>query len=78
MAMQMEVYIGLLVFAGYVLFDTQVIVERASAGDFDSVKHAMDLFVDFFSIVVRLMVILMNKEQQRKEREERERRRKRN
>lgn len=32
-------YLGLLVFAGYVLFDTQLVVERASAGDMDNIQH---------------------------------------
>jgi len=31
--------------AGYVVYDTQLIVERAHAGEFDVVRHAMDLFV---------------------------------
>jgi FtsH-binding integral membrane protein len=71
---EVELYLGLLVFSGYVLFDTQLIVERASAGDMDHVKHALDLFVDAVAILVRVMVILI-KNQEKKERDERRKRR---
>lgn len=51
----------------------QLIVERASAGDMDHVKHALDLFVDAVAILVRVLVILMKnaekKEQKRKRRD---------
>lgn len=66
-------YLGLLVFAGYVLFDTQLVVERASAGDFDQIQHALDLFVDFMAIAVRVLIILM-KNQEEKEKQRRRRR----
>jgi FtsH-binding integral membrane protein len=61
------------VFAGYVLFDTQLVVERASAGDMDQVQHALDLFVDFMAIAVRVLIILL-KNQERKQQQERSRR----
>ena len=34
----------------------QLIIERAYAGDKDHVKHALDLFVDFAAIFVRILV----------------------
>ena len=37
----------------------QVIVEKAYAGDTDHIKHALDLFVDFAAIFVRLVIILL-------------------
>eukprot|EP00271_Cylindrocystis_brebissonii_P012827 TRINITY_DN32335_c0_g1_i1.p1 TRINITY_DN32335_c0_g1~~TRINITY_DN32335_c0_g1_i1.p1 ORF type:complete len:253 (-),score=59.58 TRINITY_DN32335_c0_g1_i1:406-1164(-) len=67
---QIETYGGLLVFVGYVLFDTQVIIERASKGDMDYVKHALDLFVDFVSIFVRVLVILMKNAAAKEEKKE--------
>lgn len=43
---------------GYVVYDTQMIVERCEAGDTDSLRHALDVFVDFCAIFVRLLVSL--------------------
>ena len=34
----------------------QLIIERAYAGEKDHVKHALDLFVDFAAIFVRILV----------------------
>ena len=51
---------------GFVLYDTQKIVEKSRNGDRDFILHAMDLFIDFLSIFKRLLVILMDKESQNK------------
>ena len=40
---------GLAMFCLYILYDTQVIVEKASLGDLDIVKHAVDLYIDLVS-----------------------------
>ena len=54
-----ELYMGLFVFSFYVLYDTQVIVERVeSAGVTDDVRHALTLYTDFADIFMRLLVIL--------------------
>lgn len=71
MAFQAELYGGLAVFAMYVAFDTQVIVEQAFSGNLDHVKHALDLFVDFAAIFVRILVILMQKEARKEEKRRR-------
>ncbi|KAI8645784.1 inhibitor of apoptosis-promoting Bax1-domain-containing protein [Parasitella parasitica] len=58
----LDLYIGLLAFAGFVMYDTQMIVEHASAGSMDIPGHAMELFMDLYSLFIRLAQILMKKE----------------
>ncbi|KAH8960114.1 hypothetical protein BDL97_06G114400 [Sphagnum fallax] len=70
-----EIFGGLLVFMGYVLFDTQMIIERANRGDYNYVKHALDLFVDFAAIFVRLLVIMTKNSSQREQRDQQRRKR---
>jgi len=60
-------YIGLLVFCGFIIFDTQLIIEKASMGQKDFVRDALELFLDFVNVFVRLLIILMkNKKERRK------------
>eukprot|EP00499_Haloplacidia_sp_CaronLabIsolate_P008619 CAMPEP_0196773808 /NCGR_PEP_ID=MMETSP1104-20130614/2994_1 /TAXON_ID=33652 /ORGANISM="Cafeteria sp., Strain Caron Lab Isolate" /LENGTH=235 /DNA_ID=CAMNT_0042143959 /DNA_START=30 /DNA_END=737 /DNA_ORIENTATION=- len=67
MAFNVILYGGLIVFCGYVMFDTQLIVEKASAGDQDVAWHALELFIDFAAIFVRLLIILSkNSKKERK------------
>lgn len=58
-----NVYIGLLAMCGFVLFDTQLIVEKRLMGDDDFIAHSVDLFIDLVGIFRRLLVILTRKEQ---------------
>jgi len=74
--MQLHLYLGLFTFIAYVLFDTQMIVEKVSAGDKDHIWHAVELFIDFVEIFYRLVIILM-KNQQNAQRKEDDRRRRR-
>lgn len=53
-----RLYLGLLLFCGYVLYDTQLILYRFKHGDHDVVSHSLSLFLDFVNMFVRLLVIL--------------------
>lgn len=66
-AFEVELFVGLVVFAGYIIFDTQVIVERCGAGDFDNIKHAVDLFMDLVAVFVRVLVILLRSQEKRED-----------
>ncbi|KAK9144638.1 hypothetical protein Sjap_004541 [Stephania japonica] len=67
-----ELYFGLLLFVGYMVVDTQKIIESAHLGDLDYVKHALTLFTDFVAVFVRILIILLKnsseKEKKRKKR----------
>ena len=50
---------GLLIGCLYIIYDTQMIVERAERGDKDEISHAMILFVDLFELFIRILQILI-------------------
>ncbi|XP_030631983.1 probable Bax inhibitor 1 [Chanos chanos] len=63
-----HMYLGLAIMCGFVLFDTQLIIEKAEMGDKDYIWHCVDLFLDFVTIFRKLMVILaMNEKDKKKE-----------
>jgi len=62
----LHLYLGLLLFCGFVMFDTQLIVEKASAGSDDYLWHALDLFLDFVNIFVKLVSILTKNKKSKK------------
>lgn len=63
---------GLLIACLYIIYDTQVIIERAEQGDKDVPTHTMLLFVDLFDLFIKILRILQ--ELQKKEDDRRRRR----
>lgn len=47
--------------AGFVLFDTQMIMEKRRNGSTDCIKHSMELFFDLVSMFRHLLIILTQK-----------------
>jgi len=65
---EVELYLGFAIMCAFVLYDTQLIVEKRRRGDDDFIWHSVDLFIDFIQIFRRLMIILANKENKKKNR----------
>jgi len=65
---EINLYLGLLIMCGFVLYDTQLIVEKRRNGDDDFIWHCIDLFLDFIHIFRKLMIILSNKEEKKNKR----------
>lgn len=63
---ELNLYFGLGVMCAFVLYDTQLIVEKRRMGDDDYIWHSVDLFVDFVQIFRKLMILLANKENKKK------------
>jgi Bax inhibitor 1 len=50
---------GLLTACLYVIYDTQLIIERAEGGDKDVIGHTLMLFLDLFQLFVKILQILL-------------------
>lgn len=66
-----EIYLGLLVFAGYVVYDTQVMIEVAEGGRTDVPRDSLNLFANLIGIFVRLLIIISKQKEQERERKRR-------
>lgn len=59
---QAHIWIGLAVFCGFIMFDTQLIIRKARNGDRDFIAHSLDLFIDFVQVFRKVLILLMQKE----------------
>jgi len=59
---QAHLYVGLFVICGFVIYDTQLIIEKYHFGSRDFIMHSLDLFIDFVGVFRHLLVILTQKE----------------
>lgn len=62
---QAQLYLGLVVFCLFIMYDTAVIIEKRRMGDTDHIKHAMLLFTDLVELFRTLVIILYQKERNR-------------
>jgi len=61
-----QLYVGLLMFCGYVVVDTQMMLVKIQHGDDDYIWHSVELFIDFVAIFVRILVILLKDSKKKK------------
>ena len=61
LAYKLQLYLGLLVFCGYIIADTQVIIDDAESAhkQADYVQDALKLFINLVAVFVRLLIILI-------------------
>ena len=53
------IMIGLFVACMYIIFDTQLIIERAERGEKDVPTHTLMLFMDLFDLFLKIVQLLM-------------------
>lgn len=58
---QAHIWLGLAVFCGFIMFDTQLIIRKARMGDKDFIAHSLDLFIDFVQVFRKVLILLMQK-----------------
>lgn len=59
---QAELYLGLIVFCLFIMYDTSLIIERRRMGRTDHIGDATMLFMDISQLFTRLLVILIQRE----------------
>lgn len=63
---KIQIYVGLAVMCAFILYDTQIIMEKRRNGDRDFIWHSVSLFLDLIQIFRYLLVILADKESNKK------------
>jgi FtsH-binding integral membrane protein len=58
---------GLFVTSLYIIFDTQLIVEKAEAGDKDVPTHTLMLFIDLFDLFIKILTLLIKLNENKKD-----------
>lgn len=61
-----SVYASLVISCLFVMYDTQLIVEKKMQGQSDFIWHSVDLFLDFIIIFKNLLIILTDKEKKKR------------
>jgi len=62
---QIHLYLAFFVVCGFIMFDTNLIIEKRRRGDSDYISHSVLLFLDFIDIFRYLLIILTQKEERK-------------
>jgi len=63
---KIDLYLGLVIFCMYIIYDTQMIIKEADDGNYDVIFHAMTFYLDFINIFIRILLILMRNKNDKK------------
>ena len=63
---QIDIYLGLVLFCFYIIYDTQMVIQEFEMGQNDIVHHAMTFYLDFLNIFIRILIILMKNSKKKK------------
>ncbi len=63
----LELWLGLGMFSLYVIYDTQMMISKAQNGSKAYLSHALELYIDFIAMFVRILVLLLKKEDEKEE-----------
>lgn len=63
---EINLYLGLGISCAFILYDTQLIVEKKRRGDDDYIWHGIDLFIDFVQLFRYILILLANKDNKKK------------
>jgi len=58
---QANFYLGLVLMCGFIVYDTQLIMEKRRAGNKDYISHGLTLFLDALHVFKKLVIILTDK-----------------
>ncbi|XP_031835498.1 bax Inhibitor-1 [Nomia melanderi] len=68
---QIHLYVGLFLMCGFIIYDSQLIVEKFHMGSKDFILHSLDLLIDFIGLFRHLLIILTQKELSKYQRKQR-------
>ncbi|KAG7605214.1 hypothetical protein AtNW77_Chr5g0131221 [Arabidopsis thaliana] len=57
---EIQMYLGLLLFVGCIVVKTQEIIEKAHSGDMDYAVHSLILFIGFVRVFLQILSIMWN------------------
>ena len=60
-------FLGIVIFSCYTVYDSQIMILQAERGYKDVANHALQLFLDFANLFVRILKLLSNKKKKRRE-----------
>eukprot|EP00914_Ancora_sagittata_P010959 GHVO01021418.1.p1 GENE.GHVO01021418.1~~GHVO01021418.1.p1 ORF type:complete len:236 (+),score=34.87 GHVO01021418.1:106-813(+) len=66
--LDLNLYLGLFVMCGFILYDTQLMVEKRRMGNDDYIWHSVELFVDMINVFRYILIILARKDDDKKKR----------